>query len=53
MIVFGGPDLKTAYVTTASSGLDDEQRAQQPAAGGLFAFDVAVPGLPELPFGWA
>ena len=51
MIAFGGPDLKTAYVTTASSGLSDTQRAEQPAAGGLFAFDVAVPGLPEHPFG--
>ncbi|MGF7148367.1 sugar lactone lactonase YvrE [Sphingomonas zeicaulis] len=51
MIVFGGPALKTAYVTTASSGLSNTERVAQPAAGGIFAFDVEVPGLPEHPFG--
>ncbi|AHE56654.1 SMP-30/gluconolactonase/LRE family protein [Sphingomonas sanxanigenens] len=51
MIVFGGPELKTAYVTTASSGLSATEAAAQPAAGGIFAFDVEVPGLPEYPFG--
>ena len=45
-IAFGGPDLRTAYVTTARTGLDDAQLAQQPLAGGLFAFDAPVPGRP-------
>jgi xylono-1,5-lactonase len=43
-IAFGGPDLATAYATTASKGLDDEARRAQPEAGSLFAFPVAVPG---------
>jgi D-xylonolactonase len=46
-IAFGGPDLKTAYATTAWKGLDAEQRAAQPLAGGLFAFAVDTPGLPQ------
>ncbi len=50
MIVFGGPDLRTAYVTSARTGLTDEQRAAQPHAGGIFAFRVDVPGLAEVPF---
>lgn len=45
-IAFGGPDLKTAYVTTARKGLDAAALAAQPEAGDLFAFEVAVPGLP-------
>lgn len=44
---FGGPDLKTLYITTAWKGLSDEDRANQPLAGGLFAVGVDVPGLPQ------
>lgn len=43
-VAFGGHDLRTAYVTTASIGLDDAALAAQPEAGDLFAFDVEVPG---------
>ena len=42
---FGGEDLTTLYVTSAWDGLDPEARAQQPLAGGLFAFDAGVKGL--------
>ena len=45
-VAFGGDDLRTLYVTTAWKGLTDEQRAQQPLAGGLFAGRVDTPGLP-------
>jgi sugar lactone lactonase YvrE len=50
MIVFGGPDLRTAYVTSARTGLSEDQLAGQPHAGGIFSFRVDVPGLPEVPF---
>ena len=53
MIAFGGDDLCTAYVTTARTGLTEEQLAAQPLAGALFAFRVDVPGLPEWPFAQA
>ncbi len=45
-IAFGGPDLRTAYVTTARVGLDAAAAAAQPLAGGLFAFDAPVAGNP-------
>jgi sugar lactone lactonase YvrE len=45
-VALGGPDLKTAYATTASIGLTDDARAAQPQAGSLFAFDVDTPGQP-------
>jgi sugar lactone lactonase YvrE len=45
-IALGGPDLRTAYATTASKQLDPAELAKQPLAGGLFAFRVDVPGLP-------
>ncbi len=49
-VAFGGDDLKTMYVTTAWVGLSDEQRKQQPLAGGLFRLRVDVPGLVQHKF---
>lgn len=49
MIAFGGDDGCTAFVTTARTGLDDEALAEQPLAGGIFAFVVDVPGVAEWP----
>lgn len=43
-IAFGGPDLRTAYATTAAKGLSSEERTAQPLAGALFAFDPGVVG---------
>jgi D-xylonolactonase len=48
-IAFGGADLRTAYATTASKGLDPAALAEQPEAGNLFAFDPGVAGLPVTP----
>ncbi len=47
---FGGPDLDVLYVTTARHGLDAAALAEQPQAGGLFAIDAGVRGIPEVPF---
>lgn len=44
-ISFGGPELRTSYVTTARTGLDAAALAEQPLAGALFAFDAPVAGL--------
>ena len=42
---FGGPDLRTLYITSARTGLTPEQLAAQPQAGALFAIDLAEPGV--------
>jgi L-arabinonolactonase len=47
---FGGKDLNTLYVTSATLRRTPEQLAGQPHAGGLFALDVGVKGLPLVPF---
>lgn len=44
---FGGPGLDILYITSATQRLDAETLAKQPLAGGLFAVDVGVSGLPE------
>ncbi|MBC7942869.1 MAG: SMP-30/gluconolactonase/LRE family protein [Chitinophagaceae bacterium] len=44
-LAFGGPDLRTAFATTARTGLSPQERAAQPLAGGLFSFRVDTPGL--------
>jgi sugar lactone lactonase YvrE len=43
-LAFGGQDLRTAYVTTARIGLSSSALANQPLAGGLFAFEAPVAG---------
>jgi sugar lactone lactonase YvrE len=48
--MFGGPDLDLLYVTTATMFRSPEALALQPQAGGLFAMDVGVRGLPEAHF---
>jgi sugar lactone lactonase YvrE len=50
MCAFGGPDLKTVYVTTARQHRDPEELARLPKSGGIFALRVDVPGLPEPKF---
>ncbi|MDB5621802.1 MAG: gluconolactonase [Devosia sp.] len=44
---FGGPDLKTLFITTAAKTLSPEQLAAEKVAGGIFAIRLDVPGLPE------
>jgi xylono-1,5-lactonase len=45
--LFAGDDLRTLYVTTAWKGLTEEQREQQPQAGGLLKMRVESAGLPQ------
>ena len=43
---FGGADLRDLYITTATIRLSDNERADQPPAGGLFRFRPPVGGRP-------
>lgn len=45
MPCFGGPEMRTLYVTSAREGLSPQQLAQTPLAGALFAVEVDVPGV--------
>lgn len=47
---FGGPDLRTLYITTAHWYLSDAELAKQPLAGQLLAIDAGVRGMPDRPF---
>lgn len=42
---FGGHDLRTLYVTSARTGLDEAALAAQPLAGALFAIDLDAQGV--------
>lgn len=42
---FGGPDLRTLYISSARFGLTPQQLQQQPLAGGLFAVQLGTPGI--------
>ena len=47
MCAFGGPDLKTLYVTSARQMREPAELARLPQSGGVFAMQVDMPGLPE------
>lgn len=47
MCAFGGPDLRTLFISSASDELTPNQRRQQPLAGALFKFEPGVRGLPR------
>lgn len=50
MVCFGGPDLKTLYVTSARHGRPKEELAAFPHSGSLLSMRTDVPGLPEYRF---
>lgn len=45
-VAFGGPELRTLFITSARFGLSQEQLANEPLAGALFAVEVDSPGVP-------
>ncbi len=47
MCAFGGDGLDTLYVTSARQFVAEAALADEPLAGGLFALDPGVKGLPE------
>jgi sugar lactone lactonase YvrE len=47
---FGGPDLGTLYITSATETLSDAEIAEEPLAGSVFACTPGVRGIPETPF---
>lgn len=50
MCSFGGPDMKTLYITTAWEGMSAEQRQAEELAGSIFAVALDVAGIPEARF---
>lgn len=50
MPCFGGPDLRTLYLTSARRGRPPEELAAWPDSGCVFAAAVDVPGLPANSF---
>jgi sugar lactone lactonase YvrE len=49
---FGGPDLKTLFITTGTFSMSAAEKAANPQAGGLFAAQMEVAGLPPYRVNW-
>ncbi|MBY4602323.1 SMP-30/gluconolactonase/LRE family protein [Bacillus sp. SPARC3] len=47
---FGGRDLKTLYITTATEKMTEKERYEQPHAGGLFSAKLETGGYQPVPF---
>ena len=48
--VFGGRELEDLYITTACTGMKDEQLEAQPLSGNLFRVKTGVKGQSTVPF---
>jgi sugar lactone lactonase YvrE len=46
-VTFGGPDLRTLFVTSGTMRMSEAELAAEPLAGNLFALETEVQGLPE------
>ena len=46
-MAFGGTDLRTVYVTTATKNMSASDMEEYPAAGSLFAFEAPVAGFAQ------
>ncbi|MEH6551735.1 MAG: SMP-30/gluconolactonase/LRE family protein [Pseudomonadales bacterium] len=42
---FGGKELQTLYITSATEGLDEQQRKNYPLSGGFFAVELSQQGI--------
>ena len=47
---FGGPNLNELYITSASDGLTEQDKEQQPLAGSLFRAELDVSGVAAFEF---
>jgi sugar lactone lactonase YvrE len=47
MVAFGGADLRTLYITSASHNRSAAERAQYPLTGCVLSLRVDVAGVPE------
>ncbi len=48
--IFGGPDYRTLYITSATETLTPDELKEEPLAGSTFAFEPGIQGIPETPF---
>jgi len=46
MPCFGGPDMKTIFITSLRQNVSADKLAVKPLTGGIFALEVDVPGVP-------
>ncbi len=49
-LAFGGSDLRTLYITSASVDLTEKEKSAQPFAGALFSIQTQIAGLPSQRF---
>jgi sugar lactone lactonase YvrE len=48
---FGGRDYRELFVTSATRGMSDAEKAAEPDAGRVLVLDVGVGGMPPVRFG--
>lgn len=50
MVCFGGPEMKTLFITTTRENMSAEEVRQSPLSGAIFTLPVEVAGMKKLPF---
>lgn len=49
-LTFGGDHYETLFITTARKGMSEDELAAHPGAGGTYAVEPGVDGVPEKPW---
>ncbi|WP_369349530.1 SMP-30/gluconolactonase/LRE family protein [Stenotrophomonas sp. JAG2] len=52
-VALGGPSLRQLMITSSRLDHTDAELAASPRAGGVFALETGIAGLPEQPFSWS
>ncbi|MBV7405875.1 SMP-30/gluconolactonase/LRE family protein [Enterobacter sp. ENT03] len=50
MVCFGGPNMKTLFITTTRENISDEEIKAHPLSGAIFTLPISVPGMTKLKF---
>ncbi|MFZ3390864.1 SMP-30/gluconolactonase/LRE family protein [Buttiauxella gaviniae] len=45
MVCFGGPEMKTLFITTTRENMSDEEVRERPLSGAIFTLEASVAGL--------
>lgn len=50
MVCFGGPEMKTLYITTTRENMTEQELQKRPLSGAIFVLNQSIAGIAHAPF---